>query len=471
MLYIGKRRELFWDNYIIDTDKTTASLKLHSPIRRECVLVHDEPWKGDGSDYHNFFKDKNGIYRMYYLGWQTMNPDKTQHTIDDICICYAESTDGINWVKPRLGLCEFGGSKENNIILDRSTSKFDNFFVMRDSNPACSPDEIYKGIAEYNRGLWCFTSPDGIHFKKGWEITREGAFDSLNVALWDPDREIYIVYFRGYHPAQSPEDTPVRDIRYIVSKDFRHWSEPRLLDFGDGDDIPLYTNCISRYYRADHVFVGFPTRYIERKEWNDSFEKLCGKKERLERIKLSPRYGLALTDCVFMNSRDGFKWNRFDEAFIRPGPEEPHNWVYGDCYPALGMIETPGVYPGTDNEISMYLMAKHWMGIPAELHRYTIRLDGFVSRNATYKPQKVVTKPFVYEGSELRINFSTSAIGYIYIKLTAEDGSSIESDEIFGDKTDRLVGFKSGSPADLAGKPVVMEITMSDADIYSFKFD
>ena len=61
--------------------------------------------------------------------------------------------------------------------------------------------------------------------------------------------------------------------------------------------------------------------------------------------------------------------------------------------------------------------------------------------------------------------------GYIYIKLTAEDGSSIESDEIFGDKTDRLVGFKSGSPADLAGKPVVMEITMSDADIYSFKFD
>ncbi len=219
MLYIGKMRELFWDNYIIDTDKTTASLKLHSPIRRECVLVHDEPWEGDGSDYHNFFKDKNGIYRMYYLGWQTMNPDKTQHTIDDICICYAESTDGINWVKPRLGLCEFGGSKENNIILDRSTSKFDNFFVMRDSNPACSPDEIYKGIAEYNRGLWCFTSPDGIHFKKGWEITREGAFDSLNVALWDPDREIYIVYFRGYHPAQSPEDTPVRDIRYIVSKD------------------------------------------------------------------------------------------------------------------------------------------------------------------------------------------------------------------------------------------------------------
>ena len=99
MLYIGKMRELFWDNYIIDTDKTTASLKLHSPIRRECVLVHDEPWEGDGSDYHNFFKDKNGIYRMYYLGWQTMNPDKTQHTIDDICICYAESTDGINWSK------------------------------------------------------------------------------------------------------------------------------------------------------------------------------------------------------------------------------------------------------------------------------------------------------------------------------------------------------------------------------------
>ena len=31
---------------------------------------------------------------------------------------YAESTDGISWVKPELGLVEFAGSKNNNIVLN-----------------------------------------------------------------------------------------------------------------------------------------------------------------------------------------------------------------------------------------------------------------------------------------------------------------------------------------------------------------
>ena len=215
---------------------------------------------------------------MYYLGWQTMNSDKTLHTVDDIRVCYAESTDGIHWIKPKLGICEFNGSKENNIILDSSINRFDNFMVMRDYNPACDPDELYKGITECGGGLWCFTSADGIHFKKGWEITRKGAFDSLNTVLWDPYREIYISYFRGYHTSKRADDTvPVRDIRYIVSKDFKEWSEPMLLDFGESDDIPLYTNCISRYYRADHIFTA-SLPICERREWNDTLRSCAAKK-------------------------------------------------------------------------------------------------------------------------------------------------------------------------------------------------
>src|SRR5262249_53109552 len=37
-------------------------------------------------------------------------------------ICYATSKDGATWVKPNLGLVEFNGSKENNIVeLDAPT--------------------------------------------------------------------------------------------------------------------------------------------------------------------------------------------------------------------------------------------------------------------------------------------------------------------------------------------------------------
>jgi len=466
------RREFFWDETMIDVSKTTATPKLHELVRRERVLTHDEPWEGDGCNYHNLIND-NGLYRLYYLGWEMISSDGAKHTLSGVKVCYAESQDGVHWVKHKLGLCDFDGSKENNIIIDKNDNPaLDNFFVFIDENPACPPEEKYKGIASGNGGLFVFVSPDGINFKKGWLLTNQGQFDTLNVVLWDAERQKYMGYIRGFHnmtAANSPW-TGVRDIRYMESEDFRNWSEPKILDFGDADDYALYTNCVSQYYRGKHVFVGFPSRYVERKEWTDTFDKLPGMEQRLARFNISRRYGLTITDCVFMTSRDGYQWKRYDEALHRPGPEEPNNWVYGDGYPTVGMIETPGSFPGTDNEISMYIVANHWMGIPAELYRYTMRIDGFVSYNATYKPQVLTTKPFRFEGDELLINFSTSAIGFLSIKIKDEDGNEINSHELFGDKIDRQVGFKDGSPSQFKGKPVVMEITMSDADIYSFIF-
>ena len=91
---IGDRRELFWDEYLIDTSRTTAKLTLHRPQAREVVIDHDLPWEGDGCDFHDILKDGD-LYRMYYLGWETMEPRATEH--GPIVVCYAESTDGLRW--------------------------------------------------------------------------------------------------------------------------------------------------------------------------------------------------------------------------------------------------------------------------------------------------------------------------------------------------------------------------------------
>ena len=464
---IKKRLEVFWDDTLVDTKKTTASKKLHESIRRELAITHDEPWEGDCCDYHNFFKDSNGLYRMYYLGWNFKRPG--------ICVCYAESTDGVHWIKPELGICEYNGSTRNNIILDPNTAIFDNFMVIRDPNQNEGSNELYKGIcsiksehAKNKNVLWCFTSPDGIHFRKAWIMSDVGAFDTLNTVVWDQYTCRYYTYIRDYHNRENCK--PVRDIRVMISKDFHEWTTPELLDFMGGDDYPLYTNVVQKYYRADHIFIGFPSRYVERPQWNSNFDRLCGKEKRLERMRTEPRFGLAVTDCVFMCSRDGMKWNRTNEAFMRPGPEEPYNWVYGDCYPALGVAETYGSYPGTDNELSLFSFSNHWSNIPAQLWRYTIRLDGFISRHAGYDEKILVTKPFIFEGDCMHINFSTSAIGYLYFTLRTEEGRTIESDEIFGDSTDRIVDFKHSNITDFVGRSVVMEIRMKDADIYSFCF-
>jgi len=474
IINIGNRREVFWDEYLIDTDKTTAQLKLHKLRPREVVLEHNEPWEGDGCDYHCIVKDE-GLYRMYYLGWETMNPEVTKHVPRPIVVCYAESKDGITWVKPKLGLCEFNSSKENNIIIDNNTAKIDNFFVFKDDNPNCREDELYKGIGLDGNDcyLWCFTSKDGTNFKKSHPITNKGKFDSLNTALWDKNTNQYICYIRDFHKVPGNDlNAGIRDIRWIVSKDFKNWSNPVLLDFGNMDDYPLYTNVIQKYYRADHMFVGFPSRYIEKKEWTSTFEQLAGAERRKKRMRVHPRYGLAVTDCLFMSSRDGKNWNRWEEAFIRPGIEREYNWVYGDCYPAVGMIETKSDLPHAPNEISMYVFENHWGMIPTKLRRYIMRIDGFVSYNAPYNPAQVTTKPFIFKGSNLSINFSTSAVGYIKIKLISiEDNKEFNSGEIFGDSLDRKVIFEEGNLTSVSGNPVRMIITMKDADFYSFKFD
>ncbi|MDF2726164.1 MAG: hypothetical protein K0Q59_5842, partial [Paenibacillus sp.] len=191
---------------------------------------------------------------------------------------------------------------------------------------------------------------------------------------------------------------------------------------------------------------------------------------RKKRMGVHKRYGLAITDCLFMTSRDGRRWDRWDEAFMTPGPERPNNWVYGDCFPSVGMIETASdLLPDAPNELSMYAKEGHWSQQPAKLRRYTIRIDGFVCYKAAYKPNVIVTRPFTFEGSRLSINFATSARGYVNIKLVSED-RTLHSVELFGDQLDKTVPFADGEIAALSGKPVTMEITMRDAELFSFQF-
>ena len=77
MIAIGQKRECFFDDYLIETGKTTAQWRVHEPIRRECVIEHDAPWEGDGCNFHNFFWDEEKkIYRLDYLGWWMLGKSK-----------------------------------------------------------------------------------------------------------------------------------------------------------------------------------------------------------------------------------------------------------------------------------------------------------------------------------------------------------------------------------------------------------
>ena len=443
---VGSRLELFVDNDLIDRLRG-AELRLHKPRPREVVIVHDAPWEGGTSHGHVIFQDGN-IFRMYYRA------SEWDHAADDhlhYSACYAESRDGIRWTKPELGLHEFKGSKQNNIVfMGRSRQ---NFAPRKDANPDCPPHAMYKafsGVAG-DGGIWTFQSPDGIHWSplSDGPVITHGAFDSQNLAFWDTTRNLYVDFHRGFR-------NNYRDVLTCTSTDFRNWTKPVFLEYPDAPPEHLYTNSIVPYYRPPHIFIGFPMRFLPSRNPTGHFK-------------------MGTSDVLLMTSRDGRTFRRWSEAVIRPGLQKSR-WVNRNNYAAWGVVVTESGIPDTPDELSIYSIEGYYVGTSCQLRRYTYRIDGFVSVQAPLAGGEMVTKPLVIDGDRLIINFSTSAAGSIRVEIQDKEGVPIEgyrledSMEIYGDEIERVVSWKGGTHISrLAGKPVRLRFVMKDADLYSMQ--
>lgn len=251
-LAIGDRRELFVDGWVIERLEGDAVLRLNRPEPREVVLVTDQPWEGNTCAYYTIFQDGD-LYRMYYRGAHF--DERSGRAAHREVTCYAESRDGIHWHRPDLGLFEFNGSKANNIVWDRIGTH--NFTPFKDSNPDASSETRYKALGSGPGGLYAFQSPDGIHWKlmQDGPVITQGRFDSQNLAFYDSYAGLYREYHRGFRDG-------VRDIMTGTSHDFRHWTEPRYLEYPGAPREHLYTNAIMPYPRAPHILIGFPTRFL-----------------------------------------------------------------------------------------------------------------------------------------------------------------------------------------------------------------
>ena len=470
-----------WDEYLVDPEFTTAALSVNKARKEGTVMILDKPWETAAGTFVTILRDENK-YRMYYQVWKDY-PDGDS----GLDVCYAESRDGINWEKPSLGIHEFEGSRDNNLLL---TGICDNFYIMKDENHDCLPEHRYKAVMEGgfvkdntsnqpSKKLVCLTSADGLHFEKHSVISTGYGYDSQNTLHWNPHTKKYYCYFRevrerGFDINPEWNEKKVRGIRVMESSDFVNWSEPVSLDFMGGEDCPMYTNCISAYPYDNRYYIGFPTRYTERKEWNKNYDRLCGGEWRRERYAMNKRYALAVTDCVFMSSRDNKSWRRFDEAALEIGPEVYTNWVYGDCYLAGGgVVETPSRFEGEPNELSVYVRGRKYDDpMAGVINRYSYRRDGFASYKAPYEKKILRTKLFTFEGDVLSMNFKTSARGSIYVSVLDERGEPIDgfsTCELFGDSLDREIDFERPL-SELCGKAVSLCFVMSDAELFSFRF-
>jgi hypothetical protein len=481
-LEIGDRRELFVDDYLISSMKN-ADLKVHEPVRKNVALHCDKPWEGSGCGYTTVMQDGD-LYRMYFHGWQVPLSGSKSHPVN---IAYAESKDGINWYRPNLGICEFEGNKNNSLIMTEiNGGACHDFTPFIDTRPGVTPDAKYKAIgrgpvpkSNKPRGIWVFKSADAIHWTPMADkaVYTDGAFDTQNIALWSPIEGQYVLYYRVFSEGGY---SGFRKVQRAVSDDFIHWKKDTVLEFTEGGPCPeaqYYVNQIKPYYRAPHILIGFPARYVDNGVTASTYQ-LCDPEERRRRAKTQTRYGSAVTDTVLITSRDGKTFRQSDDVFLRPGLRTTHGWAYGDNYLAYHVVETAPTEDDMPRELSLYGTESYFTGDWSRIRRYTLRIDGFVSVHAKNKQGEMTTKPLVFNGKELSINFRTSAAGMVRAELQGADGKPIpgftlaDSDKIYGDSLDRKVGWKGKTDvSSLAGRPVRIHFTLKEADLYSLKFE
>ncbi len=436
---IANQRQLFVDDLLISLLTGAAALELKQPEPQEVVLDTTAPWEGNTCAYYTLFRDGD-IFRMYYRGSHFLE-QRNCHAAHEV-VCYAQSNDGVHWVRPELDLVAFNGSTNNNIIWDGTGGH--NFTPFLDRNPQCRADSRYKALGRAlkgeKHGLYAFHSQDGLHWSKMAvdPVITQGAFDSQNLAFWDAVKGCYISYFREYRD-------DIRDIMVTRSHDFLNWSEPQFLQYPGTPDEHLYTNAIFRYPRAPQYLLGFPTRYFPDTE------------------QVEP---------LFMSSRDGVVFSRWPDPVI-PFSLSPERAGNRSNYIAWGLLDLPD----REDEFSVYASEAYYRGASTQLRRFSYRLDGFVALRAIGRGE-MVTHPLVFKGNGLEANFVTSGNGGIEIEvqtpagdpvagLSAGDCARLRGDCVAGrvrwDATDDLGG--------LAGRPVRLRILLEDAALYSFRFD
>ena len=453
---IGSNRELFIDYYLIE-HLDGARLILHHPHDEGPVLKFDQPWEGPFCGYCTVIKDQEK-YRFYYRGLPQAGRDGSSREVT----CYAESPDGINITKPKLNLFTVNGSKSNNVILADAAPVNHNFSPFLDTRPGAPQNERFKALGGTRKsGLIAYVSADGVRWKKLREepVFTRGIFDSQNVAFWSGSEQCYLCYFRTW---TETDYGGFRTISRTTSKDFLNWTEPVEMKFGDTPHEHLYTNQTHPYFRAPHIYVAVAARFLPGRQVLN--------KKQARQLKVNPNYFKDCSDAVLMTTRGSNIYDRtFMEAFIRPGIGL-QNWGSRSNYPALNIVQTGPA------EMSIYV--QHDYAQPtAHLRRYSLRLDGFTSIYAPYKGGSMTTKPFIFTGKKLLLNFATSAPGYVKVEIQNAQGKPVpgyslnNADELIGNYIEHPASWSSETDvSSLSNQPIRLHFVMKDANLYSLQF-
>ena len=176
-----------------------------------------------------YVRFENNQYRMWYtaadgrfLKYKAGELYKYQNSYEGMWLCCAESSDGLKWVQPELGLCEFNGSRENNILGKGGCGSFlfDPVEPDKKRRYKCVFDWFAPGIPF---SVYTGTSSDGIRWNYDFTRHEHEAMECPN--LFRRGKEICVMT-QVFDPLAGTPDPDIRTRRVnalFVSRDFKKW--------------------------------------------------------------------------------------------------------------------------------------------------------------------------------------------------------------------------------------------------------
>ena len=465
---VGARKQLFVDERFIASSRG-VELVMHRPQRDGRVLVTaDQPWEAGGriAVYSSVLRE-DGKTRIWY---DLLTPTGDGPYDHERRVCYAESEDGLQFVKPQLGLYEVNGSKANNVVLP---GVIGGCAVWID--PQADTAHRYKTQTKvYPSGqLHMHSSSDGLHWTKFARLNPgPGGWDTQSIVFWDPDIERYALFTR-YWADNDDRARRYRTVRRLESDDLLNWDQQSIVMQPSEDDLATHETPTAQppvdYYGADVFRYEGLYLMLAQAFWHWS--------PRPPSEKLGP----STFDVRLAVSRDGKTFQRVGgwSPFLSLGPEGRFDsrfvWAMPDPV-RLGdelWIYYVGSNQDHDGVVDPAGGGEHLSGIS----RAVLRLDGFVSANAGYAGGQLTTPLIRFSGRSLALNVDTGGGGSVLVELLDETGEPLpgysKSDAIpvVGNSVSMPVTWKVGANvSELAGRAVRLRFSMQDCQLYAFQF-
>ncbi|MDA1055336.1 MAG: hypothetical protein O3C40_33360 [Planctomycetota bacterium] len=468
---VGSTKQLFIDQHFIESSDG-VELVMNPPRRDGIVLLQaDQPWEeGAHIAVYSSVLRADGKTRIWYDLVQPTGDGPYDHNRR---VCYAESKDGLHFTKPKLGLHEVDGSQANNIVLP---GVIGGCAVWID--PQAEPEHRYKTQAKvYPTGQFhMHSSPDGLRWKRFTRLEPgPGGWDTQSIVFWDPAIERYTLFTR-YWAQNENRERRYRTVRRLESHDLRQWDRQTIVMEPDETDrathltptgqtpVDYYGADVFRYGEADDVYIMLTQAYWH---W---YERAGAK-----------GLGPSSFDVRLAVSRDGKSFRRVGERkpFMPTGPDGRFDsrfvWAMPD--PVRMGDELWIYYVGTnrdhDGVVDPAAGGDHQSGIG----RAVLRLDGFVSADASYAGGQITTPPIVFAGRTLELNVETSGGGSVRVEILDAAGDPIESYAaaqaipVNGNSVRMPVAWKAGRDlSSLAESTIRLRFHMRDCKLYAFQF-